>query len=164
MDKPSTGSNALTVTTESEEETLALGKTIGEAAAPGLWVAMTGVLGSGKTRLAKGIAEGLGVLDTEGVVSPTYTIAAEYSGRVTFRHFDAYRLSGAAEFEDAAGDALEDASAVTAVEWAERVSDALPKDRLEVAIEITGDTGRRFSITATGPGSKKMLSELKRRV
>jgi tRNA threonylcarbamoyladenosine biosynthesis protein TsaE len=121
MDKPSTDSNVVTITTESEEETLALGKTIGEAAAPG----------------------------------------AEYSGRVTFRHFDAYRLSGAAEFEDAAGDALEDASAVTAVEWAERVSDALPEDRLDVAIEITGDTGRRFSITATGPGSNRILSALK---
>jgi tRNA threonylcarbamoyladenosine biosynthesis protein TsaE len=134
MDKFSTGDNTLTITAESEEETLALGKSIGEAAVPGMWVAMTGVLGSGKTRLAKGIAEGLGVEDPAGVVSPTYIIAAEYHGRVVFRHFDAYRLSGAAEFEDAAGDALEDASAVTAVEWAERVADAMPEDRLDVAI------------------------------
>ncbi|MHC4661871.1 MAG: tRNA (adenosine(37)-N6)-threonylcarbamoyltransferase complex ATPase subunit type 1 TsaE [Planctomycetota bacterium] len=150
----------LAVTTENESGTRALGAVIGDIAEGGLCIALTGVLGSGKTRLVKGIAEGLGIADSDGVTSPTYIICAEYAGRLTLYHFDAYRLHGAAEFEDAAGDMPYNAKAVSAIEWAERVEGALPEDRIEIQIEITGETDRDFGITATGEKSHRVLKKL----
>ena len=58
--------------TKSEQETLAVGKSIAASLKPGDVLALNGDLGAGKTVFVRGIARGLGV---EGIVnSPTYTI------------------------------------------------------------------------------------------
>ena len=68
-----------------------LGEIMGECAAAGDVIILTGELGAGKTTITKGIAQGLGV--TRMVKSPTYTIIREYEeGRLPLYHMDVYRI------------------------------------------------------------------------
>ena len=74
------------------EQTRELGRSLGLAALPGDVYCLDGELGTGKTVLAQGFAEGLGL--REVVNSPTFTIIQTYeSGRLPFYHMDVYRLS-----------------------------------------------------------------------
>jgi tRNA threonylcarbamoyladenosine biosynthesis protein TsaE len=122
------------ITSRSAAETRAVGRALGRAATPGTLLALIGPLGAGKTQLAKGVAEGLGV---ESVVnSPTFILMNEHDGRLRFFHVDAYRLG---EPEEALAAGLLDerqAAGVTVVEWADRLDGWLPQDRLEIAIAL----------------------------
>src|SRR3990170_862673 len=71
-------------------QTRAIGRMLGEAATPGTVLALRGELGAGKTQLAKGVADGLGVTST--VNSPTFVLMNEHAGRLHLYHIDAYRL------------------------------------------------------------------------
>ena len=83
----------------SEEETEALGRRLGEILDQSTVVAFTGDLGAGKTAFARGLAKGLDIPDR--VTSPTFTIVNEYEGgRLPLFHFDMYRLSSADELFD----------------------------------------------------------------
>ena len=82
--------------TYSREDTLELGKKLGEKAKAGKVYTLDGDLGVGKTVLTKGFAEGLGI--TESISSPTFTIIQEYEeGRMPFYHFDVYRIDDSDE-------------------------------------------------------------------
>lgn len=97
-------------------------------------VALVGPLGAGKTVFAKGLAEGLGI-DPDAVSSPTFAIAGEYRGAGRrLVHVDFYRLASRAELESTGFADWLAPDALVAVEWAERFPEALPADRLEVAI------------------------------
>jgi tRNA threonylcarbamoyladenosine biosynthesis protein TsaE len=137
------------VTTRSAEQTQALGATLGALARPGDRIALLGDLGAGKTQLAKGFATGLGV--TEVVNSPSFTLMAEYEGRLPLFHIDLYRLDGAVSA--LSGGLLDErqATGVTLSEWAERLGDALDRDRLEVRFAITGDEERAIELRAASP-------------
>ena len=54
-------------------------------------MALFGELGTGKTSLIKGIAEGMDV-DQTAVSSPTFALIHEYQGRLRLIHTDLYRL------------------------------------------------------------------------
>ena len=114
------------------DETREIGRRIGAAAGPGTVVALVGPLGAGKTQLAKGIADGLGV--TSVVNSPTFVLMNEHAGRLRLYHIDAYRLD---DPEEAAAAGLLDerqASGVTVVEWADRLDGWLPVERLDIRL------------------------------
>jgi len=106
-----------------------VGRSLGRVATPGTLLALTGPLGAGKTQLAKGVAEGLGV---ESVVnSPTFVLMNEHDGRLRLFHVD--------EPEEALAAGLLDerqAEGVTVVEWADRLTGWLPQDRLEIVIGL----------------------------
>ena len=85
--------------TYSPEETLEIGKLLGENAAPGEVYALIGDLGAGKTVFTKGFAQGLGI--EEPVNSPTFTILQIYEeGRIPLYHFDVYRIEEPEEMEE----------------------------------------------------------------
>lgn len=136
--------------------TRALGQAVAGALAPGAVVALLGDLGAGKTALAKAAIARLSGLPEDDVVSPTFVLAVEYPGRVDVLHVDAYRLGGAAGFEGLGYGPLEACGKAVLVEWAERVSGALPDDRLVIQLEHTGD-GRRATLRATGPVHRDRL-------
>jgi tRNA threonylcarbamoyladenosine biosynthesis protein TsaE len=136
------------VTSDSPEQTRALGASLAELLEPGDIVLLVGELGAGKTELAKGIAAGLGV--TEAVVSPTFTLAREYEGRLPLVHADLYRLDHGDEIADLGLDDFDRGVAV--VEWGDRAT-ALFGEALEIHLSMTAaddDNQRMISITAAG--------------
>ena len=147
----------MTVLTRSEDETEALARRLGAAAEPGDVIMLVGELGAGKTAFVRGLAAGLGVAPGE-VASPTFTMAAEYRGRLRLHHVDLYRLDpGAVDVlslrEYAYGDG------VTAIEWADRLPAGALDAYLLVRIDYAGP-GRRLSFTAHGGRPGALLATL----
>jgi len=119
--------------TKNEQETFELGIELAELCSPGSVVALFGELGSGKTRLVQGVCAGLQVKQT--VTSPSFTLINEYRGRLPVYHFDFYRLS---TFEDALVIGAEEyfyGDGVCLIEWADRIPEILPVERIEVYLE-----------------------------
>lgn len=110
--------------------TRAIGRALGLAAAPGTVLALSGELGAGKTLLAKGVADGLGV--TSVVNSPTFVLMNEHDGRLRMHHIDAYRLADPEEAIDAGLLDDREVSGVTVIEWADRLDGWLPAERLDI--------------------------------
>jgi tRNA threonylcarbamoyladenosine biosynthesis protein TsaE len=133
----------------SEQDTDRLGAALADVLPPGTTVALIGTLGSGKTRLVKAIATACGIPAT-AVISPTFVLCQEYHGRRTLYHMDAYRLRDEDEFLQLGPEEYFDSDGVTLVEWADRVRDCLPPQRLEIHIEVVGADAREFHFVATG--------------
>ena len=146
----------MTIESGSPEETVALGRRIGERLEPGDVLALVGPLGAGKTQLTRGLAEGAGA--TERVTSPTFKLVNEYAGRVRLYHIDAYRIRGADDLAALGCDEFFDGDGAAVVEWADRVADVLPDDHLHIEIDITGESSRRLVFAAAGPRSARLLA------
>jgi tRNA threonylcarbamoyladenosine biosynthesis protein TsaE len=146
------------VTSRDAAATRAIGAALAEVARSGDLICLRGDLGAGKTQFAKGLAAGLGVTTT--VNSPSFVLMAEHVGRVPFFHLDLYRLADAAEA--VAGGLLDErqADGVTVVEWAERLGPTVPRDRLDVTIDGSGDEPRVLVIAAMSPGYARYLDAL----
>ncbi len=128
--------------------TLAIGRTIGALAYGGIVIAFKGDLGAGKTTMAKGIAQGLGIWDT--ITSPTFTIINEYIGRLKLAHIDAYRLADEEEFVQTGGEELLGApDTVCLVEWSERIARLLPEQTQTITIHVDRDDTRIISLEGT---------------
>lgn len=136
--------------------TRTLGRLLAEQLLKGTVVALIGELGAGKTSLAKATVAALGEAEEDDVVSPTYVLVVEYPGRIPVTHIDAYRLSGPAALQDLG---LELDGCATLIEWADRVLDALPSDRLTIELEHA-EEGRLVTLTAGGPQSARQLAAL----
>ena len=136
--------------------TRALGMALGGQLVPGLLVALLGELGAGKTALAKAAIATCGDVEEDDVVSPTYVIAIEYPGTPDVLHLDAYRLGSGAALEDLGLELASQHERAVLLEWADRVVDALPDDRLTVELEHA-ETGRDVRVTASGPLSETAL-------
>ena len=134
--------------THSEAETEQAGADFAGTLPDGVVVAMYGELGSGKTAFVRGMARGMGIHCR--VSSPTFTIVNEYEGRTPLFHFDMYRLSSSDELFDIGWDDYLARGGVCAVEWSERVSDALPEDTIFVDIARTDEHEDWRTITVTG--------------
>jgi tRNA threonylcarbamoyladenosine biosynthesis protein TsaE len=137
---------SLVVETSSPDETRAVGAALARSFAGAARFSLEGDLGSGKTVLARGICEGLGV--EEEVTSPTYTLRHDYvagDGRPVL-HVDCFRLKNASEVRALALE--EQGDAVVIMEWGDRVGDELPKDTVRVSMELIDETKRRIRIEA----------------
>ena len=143
----------------SEDQTNDLGHQIAANLKPGDVVALVGELGAGKTRFVKAVAQACGV-PVDEVNSPTFTLIHEYEGRVLIRHCDTYRLRSPEEFADLGLDELFAPDGIALVEWADRVEEYLPRDRLEIRFTIDSPTARTMTIAATGKRSREILARL----
>lgn len=133
--------------THSESETETVGEALATTLSPGTVIAFTGDLGAGKTAFTRGLARGLGI--GERVTSPTFTIVNEYEGgRLPLFHFDMYRLESSEELFDIGWEDYLRRGGVCAVEWSEKVADALV-GALRVDIR-RGEGERDRVITVTG--------------
>lgn len=144
MSSPVTARIGISVVTRSADETRDFAAALAVVAQAGDRIALIGPLGAGKTQFAKGFAVGLGV--TEIVNSPSFTLMAEYAGRLPLFHQDLYRLSGA---EEAMAGGLVDErqlDGVTLSEWAERLPAEIDPARITVTIEVLGDDERRITV------------------
>jgi tRNA threonylcarbamoyladenosine biosynthesis protein TsaE len=148
---------AVKLTVNHPEQMQELGRRLAKLLRPGDLVLLTGRLGAGKTTLARGLGEGLGVRGA--VTSPTFVIARVHpslSGGPALVHVDAYRLGGLDEMEDLDLDVSLPESVVI-VEWGEGKVEGLSEDRVHVVIgraegdETVENDVREVSIAAVGP-------------
>ena len=122
---------------KNEQETRSFGKKLAAELAPGIVIALTGDLGTGKTALTKSIAEGLGI--TEVITSPTFNIVKEYySGRIPMYHFDVYRIGDIDEMYELGYEEYFYGNGVCIVEWADLIEDIIPEDAIRIDIEYLG--------------------------
>lgn len=148
------------LTSASARDTSALGRALAALLAPGDLVLLRGDLGAGKTTLARAVAGALGV---DGpVVSPTFTIAQRYAGRVPVLHVDAYRL-GSPDDEEL-GLVLDGAAdSVTLMEWPESLASALPDPALTVDIAHGGGDRRLIALAARDADLGPLVDHLRAR-
>jgi tRNA threonylcarbamoyladenosine biosynthesis protein TsaE len=133
----------------SEEETREFGKRLAKQLPSQGVVLLIGNLGAGKTTLAKGIVEGLGVAAADDVSSPTYTIVHEYGDPVRVYHIDLYRLETVAEVLGMGIEDLLESPALLLIEWGERFPQLMPPSRTEIRIFPQAGDSRRFVVTTT---------------
>jgi tRNA threonylcarbamoyladenosine biosynthesis protein TsaE len=138
------------VVTNSEFETIELGKTIGAELQKGMVIVLTGDLGSGKTKLTEGILTYFG-LENE-ISSPTFTIVNEYNTpKFDIYHFDVYRLEDSDEFYAIGGDEYFE-KGVCIIEWGELISDVLPKEYVKINFskDLENENKRNIEIDYIG--------------
>lgn len=139
------------MTSQSREETLAIGKKLALVFKPGTLVTFTGDLGAGKTTLIQGILEGLSVLPP--YPSPTFVLMNQYelAGTKTTSiarvyHADAYRV-GAADFERLGfAEWCADPDGLVLLEWPDRIADILPEKRIEITLKSLSETEREIHV------------------
>ena len=142
---------------ETAEQMRAYGAGLAAVLRAGDLVVLTGELGAGKTTLAQGIGEGLGIRGP--VTSPTFVIARVHPSLVggpAMVHVDAYRLGSLDEVDDLDLDASL-AESVTVVEWGAGLVEGLAEDRLEVSLHRatgTGPGGEGRTVQARGVGPR----------
>ncbi|MCY4186905.1 MAG: tRNA (adenosine(37)-N6)-threonylcarbamoyltransferase complex ATPase subunit type 1 TsaE [Bryobacterales bacterium] len=122
-------------------------------------VMLIGDLGAGKTTLAKGIVQALGVAPPEEVLSPTFSLVHEYEGPPKVYHLDLYRLDTLPELETLGLEDIWEERAVVLIEWGERFSSELPGERIEVRLDYDGDDGRVIEVRAAASPGQPRLSE-----
>ena len=124
----------------SAEDTLALGRRLGQEACPGEVYTLIGDLGVGKTVFTQGIAEGLEI--EESICSPTFTIVQVYEeGRMPFYHFDVYRIGDVEEMDEIGYEDYIYGEGLCLIEWANLIEEILPATRKEIRIEKDLDKG-----------------------
>lgn len=151
---------ALKIITESDLDTIRVGQEIGRLLLEGDVVGLVGELGTGKTRLTKGIALGLGVNPKTIVTSPSFILVNEYQGRVALFHMDAYRLGSLEEALSAGIEENIHSGAVIVLEWADRWPEILPEHTLMVELFILDDHRRTITLSGRHARSIHILDEL----
>lgn len=134
----------LTFITHTAEETILLGKKIGEQLKKGDVIAMQGTLAAGKTTITKGIAQALNIEET--ITSPTFCLISEYYGKMPLYHMDVYRLEGGEDFINLGTDDMIYGDGVSIIEWSEKIMDELPSKTIILKIEPQSDGSRIITI------------------
>lgn len=130
---------------------------LGTLVSPGDVITLEGDLGAGKTTFTQGLAVGLGV--KRNVTSPTFTIIKEYQGRIPLYHMDVYRLEDAEE--DIGFAEYFYGTGITIIEWAQYIDDFLPKNRLDIYIEVIDQDRRKIICQSSDSHYETLISELK---
>ncbi|MBL7007216.1 MAG: tRNA (adenosine(37)-N6)-threonylcarbamoyltransferase complex ATPase subunit type 1 TsaE [Spirochaetia bacterium] len=137
--------SSATYTTKTVNQTLQLGKKIGNKCIPGSIISLRGPLGSGKTIIAKGVALAIGIVDP--ITSPTFTIINEYTGKIPLIHIDLYRIKSIEEFELLGAEELLFGMNITIIEWSELIDMLLPENAIRIEISIKEDSSRSFFVS-----------------
>lgn len=151
----------MTLLSRNPEQTQLLGYWLGKLAQENDIFLLSGMLGTGKTCLVQGIAQGLNI--KEKVTSPSFALVKEYYGRMPLYHIDLYRLD---RIEEIIGLGLEEYFAtggVCAIEWAERGLNELPLENLSIELSYSLDSETERSITFAPTGSRytELIEQLK---
>ena len=153
--------HAFEVFSHSPEQTRRVGIRLGSLLQVGDIIGLEGVLGSGKTTLVQGIAQGWG--SANKVTSPTYVIVNEYvrPGGNTLFHCDAYRLQPENPLDSAIIDLDRVFSGgVLVIEWAERMKTSLPKENLWIQMDWINPDQRHLILTPHGHRYESILIKL----
>ena len=139
----------LSVVTNNEQETVAVGEKLAMTVGKGVVFTLVGDLGAGKTHFVKGFVKGLG--SSELVTSPTFTLLNVYeNGRCPVYHFDMYRLSSREEAEELGFNEyfdLKNLAGIVFVEWPEQVEGLITCPHIEIKIEKLGQNKRKINLS-----------------
>src|ERR1700760_4361220 len=126
---------------------------------PGDVITLSGDLGAGKTAAARAMIRYLAGDDEAEVPSPTFTLAQTYDlPPFPVIHADLYRVNDPLELEEIGLSPLPEAT-VALIEWPERAPDALPSDRIDIALNhrpALGSTARAAEITGYGKAAAQV--------
>ena len=135
---------ALKIISPTPQETERIGSLLGTLLVPGDVIALSGELGSGKTTLVRGLAQGMG-FSGEEVASPSFTLVNEYDGPLPLFHIDLYRLGNAQELH-------------------EIVRNAIPQESLWITLRYQSAEQREIEMQPQGDRYEKMIEEFKKNV
>ena len=129
-----------------ETETSRFGAALAGLLHAGDTLLLEGPIGAGKTHLARSIIQAR-ILVQEDVPSPTYTIVQTYdAGDLEIWHADLYRLTDASELvELGLAEAFD--TALTLIEWPDRLGEIAPPDALRIRFDFEGN-GRRLTLSS----------------
>ena len=144
---------------DTEQATDQLGEALAEILPDGTTVSLNGTLGAGKTHLVRAVAAACGIADDQ-VVSPTYVLCQEYHGQRTIYHLDVYRIGDEDEFLNLGPEEYFESNGIVLIEWAEKVAECLPDERIDVLVEVVSETSREFRFTAIGKRYEGVLGRL----
>ncbi len=136
------------IRSNSEEDTAKFAAQMADSAFAGMVIGLDGDLGAGKTRFSQAFAKAIGVIET--VNSPTFTLIKEYNG-FTFPlyHMDVYRLC-LEEAEELGLDEYFYGEGICIIEWAARIHEILPEERLHIHMKYISDHEREVVVTPNG--------------
>lgn len=137
--------NKLQLTTNGADETIGLGRKIGERLRGGEIIRLIGDVGAGKTTLVRGLARGIGSPDH--VSSPTFTVHKLYKGRLKLYHYDFYRVGADVAVASELSEIMSEPNTAVVLEWPQQAKLSLPKDPLDISIRTTSEHGRQFEVT-----------------
>lgn len=134
------------VTTNSPQQTEKIAYKFAKFLKSGDIVALHGELGAGKTVFTKGLVAGLGI--TAKVTSPTFIFCKTYRGKTKIvNHIDLYRAKVISDLGNLGLDEILSKDSITIIEWPERLGSKLPKDRVDVFINVKDENTRIIKIT-----------------
>ncbi len=143
----------------SVNQTLKIGKLIARNLHGGEIILLSGTLGSGKTILAKGIAQGLGI-NKDNVISPTFVLLRVHQGKHLLQHFDLYRLRTVEDIFALGYEEYFYSQAVTIIEWPERLKFLKPGEFLKIKLSTKAKNKRSLKFTAKGRRHKELLEKI----
>ncbi|HVB22220.1 MAG TPA: tRNA (adenosine(37)-N6)-threonylcarbamoyltransferase complex ATPase subunit type 1 TsaE [Ktedonobacteraceae bacterium] len=173
-------SMTLDIISHSLTQTQRLGMRLGDLLRGGELILLDGQLGTGKTTLTQGLAQGMGI--TEVINSPTFTLLKEYHssvspdpvqgqaalssqqlrGGLALYHFDLYRLDDPEEIIDLGFEDYFYGSGVCVVEWADKANLLWPTERLNIRLKMLSETKRGLLFIATGARYCDLLRQLQK--
>ena len=156
--KQSTEENPSWVT-NTVEETQSLAEKIGKCLKPGDVLALHGDLGSGKTTFVQGLVKAAGIAPA-AVKGPTFVLMREYAGATPVVHIDAYRLTGAPAAVWLDIEQFIRPEKITVIEWAERLSELLPDERMDIGFAHLSTNRRRITLLAQNEAVKQRFQHL----
>ena len=150
--------NRLALTSNSPCETEELGQRLGSILTRGMFIALRGELGSGKTCFTRGVVATAAPQSAQMVASPTFAIMNEYPGEIPIYHFDFYRLSSCHEIAELGFEEYFQDDGICIAEWSERLGELLPQNYLNINFEHAGDDQRHIIFEANDAETESLLT------
>ncbi|MBC8017021.1 MAG: tRNA (adenosine(37)-N6)-threonylcarbamoyltransferase complex ATPase subunit type 1 TsaE [Verrucomicrobia bacterium] len=152
--------NQLVIQSSSPDQTEALGRQLGALAEAGMFIALCGELGGGKTCFTRGFVAAAAPGSSHLVSSPTFAIMNEYAGTPSVYHFDFYRLTSEHEIVELGFEEYFQGQGICIAEWAERLGGLVPPDHLRITFAHGGDDRRTIALAAHGAASRALLARI----
>lgn len=152
------------ILSQSVNQTIKIGRIIARNLKSGDIICLFGELGSGKTVLVKGIAQGLGIKRDE-VISPSFVLIRQHhQGKLPLYHFDLYRLKTASAILGLGYEEYFYDQGASVIEWADRLKYLLPQNFLKIELSYKSDTQRLLNFTAIGSRYKELLKKIHKEI
>lgn len=148
----------------SPAQTRRFGARLGALLQAGDIICLEGALGTGKTCLAQGIGQGMGIV--EPITSPTFALIAEHHPprpAPVLYHIDLYRLDK--PVDEALAFGLQDylrSDGICLIEWANRIRSTLPAEGLWITLRHLDTSKRGILMKATSPRYDELLRQFRR--